>query len=90
VTVPAERIRLRMDGVPQENSEAAALLISTALDFCAKAETFPVFRAFTLADHAGHDWVVRALTTMTPGHLRGLSVMVAAGVVADFEAGDLP
>lgn len=78
-------IRLRIDGMPQETSEAAALLINCALRFCAEPETFPVFQAYTLAKHADTDWVVEVMSTVSPEVLGQTSEMIAAGVVADFE-----
>lgn len=82
-----ERIRLRMEGPPQETSEAAAVALVSALKFCAQPETFPVFLEFSRRDNAEHEWVRRVLATLDPDILTGIECMIAAGVVADFAEG---
>lgn len=78
-------IRLRMDGMPQDTSEAAALLLNCVLRFCAEPETFPVFQAHAVADNAETDWVVQSMRKVTPEMLHQTAEFIAAGVVADYE-----
>lgn len=82
---PAERIRLRMEGQPQEAAEGAALLLTMALKFCAQPDAFPAFLAFVQADAADTDWVLQAMGHASPELLRAVEHQIAAGVVADFE-----
>jgi hypothetical protein len=85
VSARAERIHLRMEGQPQDASEAAALVLAFALKFCAQPETFPAFLAFARNDAAGVDWVLDALRRLKPELLKAVRAQIVAGVAADFE-----
>ena len=86
MNVPAERIHLHMVGQPQETSEAVALLLACTLQFCAQPGEFARFVEFTRRDNAAHDWVIKVMASLEPGVLLGLEALLAAGMMADYEA----
>jgi hypothetical protein len=83
VSIPAERIHLHMEGLPQDLSESAAMLIHNALSFCSQPETFPVFQAFAVANSQDYDWAAEAMKAVTRDILIETAFLVAAGVLVD-------
>lgn len=83
--IPADRIRLRMEGgLPQDMSEAVAFALVAALKFCAQPQVFPAFRAFAVADNSG-TWAAEILGKMPRAALFETEALIAAGVLADME-----
>ena len=86
MSTPAARIRLRLEGQPQEIAEPYALVLVSALEFCAKPETFPVFIECARRENADADWAVQAMAALTPEILLAINRQIAGGIMADFEA----
>ena len=84
MSLPAQRIRLHMEGLPQDMSETVALVLAATLKFCAQPGTFPAFRAYAVRTNVGP--YAEALAKLPRAALIEIEVMIAAGVVADLEA----
>lgn len=82
--IPAERIHLQLEGVSQEGSSILALVISEALRFCAKPETFPVFVEFIRDDITEKDGALFA-SKLTPEIVEAIDLMLTLGAAADAE-----
>ena len=82
--IPAARVRLRMEGMPQDMSETIALVLVAAVKFCAQPERFDAFQGFAVADNFGP--FAAALAKLPRAALFEIEALLAAGVVADLEA----
>jgi hypothetical protein len=81
MNLPAERLHLRAEGLPEDTTRLIAMVLAEALRFCAQAGTFPAFRAFAGSNHSG--LYAQAFATLDRGVLTEIQIMIAAGVLAD-------